>query len=78
MVSLKSDCTKFSPLNSKALLSFHSRRAVPVPPLCAENHFVLLVGCCGDLERLCYYRMKLMSIAYDDITAPLCNLQLGT
>lgn len=78
MFSSKSNWTKFSPLNSKALLSFNSCGAVPVPHLRAENHFVLLMGCCGDPDRLCYCGMKIISIAYEDITAPLCNLQLGT
>lgn len=78
MVSLKPDWTKLLPLNSKALLSFNLCGAVPVPHLCAENHFVLLVGCCEDPDTLCYYGMKLISVAYNDITAPLCNLQLGT
>lgn len=78
MVSLKSDWTKLPPLNSRAVLSFDSCRAVPVPHRCAENHFVLLVGCCGDPDRLCYYGMKLIAIAYGGITAPLCNLQHGT
>lgn len=74
MVSLKLDWTKLSPLNSKAPLLFSSREAVPVP-LCAENPSVLLVACCGDPDTLCCCGVKLISVAYDDISAPLCSLQ---
>lgn len=77
MVGLQSDWTKLLPLNSVTLLSFSSCGAVPVLHLCAENHLVLVVRCCGDPDRLCCYGMMLISVAYCGIVGPLCELTLA-